>query len=92
MLKCKDIAHNASDYLAAEMPWFKKLPWHLHLFVCHKCRAFVDQFKLTILTVTRIEPKPLPDDKVERIVTQVLNQSRSEQLGEQSDGPLSPPK
>lgn len=49
MLKCKDVAELSSEYLSADIPWRRKLFWHLHLFMCGPCRRFVRHFKLSTL-------------------------------------------
>lgn len=53
MLKCKDIAHRASEFIDSEQSWQQKLSWHLHLFICSRCRRFVSQLRLTLATLRR---------------------------------------
>ena len=47
MLKCKQIAERATDYLEEQQTWSQRLAWKLHLFMCVNCRRFVKQLKLT---------------------------------------------
>ena len=53
MLKCKDIAHQASHYIDPSLPWYRKTAWYLHLAMCNNCRRFVKQFKLTVAFMQR---------------------------------------
>lgn len=71
MLKCKDVAASASDYLRDELPWYKKLPWYLHLAMCHNCRRFINKIKLTVAMSHRLRPPESDAETVDKIVSEV---------------------
>ena len=48
MLKCKDIANVASDYLDDNLDWKKLFFVKLHLFICVNCKRFVRHLLTTI--------------------------------------------
>lgn len=68
MLKCRDVAHNASDYLDKSMPWPRRLAVLLHLFICRHCRRFVRHLRIVRrFSYLRGGQRAEPDD-VARIV------------------------
>lgn len=48
MMKCRDVAEIASDYLDHELGIWSRLEVRLHLFACRHCRAYVGNLRLTI--------------------------------------------
>jgi len=57
MAECKNIAEEASNLLDGEIPFRKRMALHLHLLYCSCCRAYVQQLKQTISTITVLRPK-----------------------------------
>jgi hypothetical protein len=47
MLKCKDVAHLASDYLDKNIDGTLTLRIRLHLILCANCRRFVRHLRIT---------------------------------------------
>lgn len=70
MLSCKDINHLASDHIDNNLPFFKKIQFKLHLFMCHNCRNFIKQFKITVETLKKVN---LPVETPENVEVQVQN-------------------
>ena len=70
MLSCKDIDHLASDHIDNNLPFFKKIQFRLHLFMCHNCRNFVKQFKITVEMLKRVN---LTAETPETVEAQVQN-------------------
>ncbi len=66
MLKCKDIAHRASHYLDANLPWHKKVGWYLHLALCHRCRRFVRQFRTTLAVAKRLRRQQCSTEELQK--------------------------
>ncbi|WP_368045303.1 zf-HC2 domain-containing protein [Gilvimarinus algae] len=61
MLKCRELAQLASEYLDGSGP--KSLKWQirLHLALCHNCRRFVRHLRTTrelAARVSALEPAP----------------------------------
>lgn len=48
MLKCKDVAYQASDYLDKSLPFWQRVNIRIHLFMCGHCRRFIKQLKSTV--------------------------------------------
>lgn len=48
MLKCREVTHQASDYLDKNMPCRKVVNVRLHLMMCRHCRRFVRHLATTI--------------------------------------------
>jgi len=59
MLKCRDVAEQASEYIDRELSWRGYLAVRLHLLMCRVCREYVRQLAL----VTRAL-RHLPADDV----------------------------
>jgi hypothetical protein len=76
MLSCKDVTEKASDYLDKEMSLMQKLQFKLHLFMCHSCRRFVKQFKVTIGTVGRLEPEQVSDEAIDKQVKTIMKKTK----------------
>lgn len=76
MLKCRDVAQQASDYIESERPWYRKLGWYMHLFMCKHCRKFVRHLKLTVHTTRKILKLKANDEQVHSVMKSIeKNQS-----------------
>jgi len=58
MLSCKDISKLASDHIDNNLPPLMKMKVKMHLFMCHKCRDFINQMRLTVNTLKNLTPAP----------------------------------
>lgn len=47
MLKCRDIAHQASDYLDQQLTGWQRVRFRIHLLYCYYCRRFVNHLRIT---------------------------------------------
>lgn len=63
MLKCRDVAARASDYLDKQLDAKISFQMRLHLLMCAHCRRFVRQLKLTrnLTQQLVIEPEATTD-------------------------------
>lgn len=77
MLSCKEISELASDHIDHKLPFFKRMQFRMHLFMCHKCRQFVEQMQLTIDTISQIKPLPPEPSQVDDQVAKLMEISRS---------------
>jgi predicted anti-sigma-YlaC factor YlaD len=57
MAECKDIAEEASNLLDGNLPFRKRIALRLHLLYCSCCRAYIQQLKQTISTITVLRPQ-----------------------------------
>jgi len=67
MLKCRQIAEQASQYIDGELSLWGRMQYRTHLMMCHHCRLFVHNFKAGIAMLDRLHREKTPQDKVERI-------------------------
>jgi len=59
MLSCKDISKLASDHIDNNLPPLMKMKVKMHLFMCKKCREFVNQLNTTVETLKSLKiPQP----------------------------------
>jgi len=72
MLSCKDISNIASDYLDSNLSTFMKMKVKMHLFMCHRCRNFVNQLKSTIDTLHSIKTPSPEKSVIDRQVNELL--------------------
>lgn len=72
MLKCRDIAAKASDYLDNNQTLRERLAVAMHLLICGKCRAFIRHMRLALVYYRHIPPKTLSDAEAAAIAHQVL--------------------
>lgn len=68
MLKCRDVAQEASDFLDHAQPWTRRLAMWLHLFNCVHCRRFLRHLRITRRLGTLRGNEPASPEEVERIV------------------------
>ena len=47
MLKCKDVAHLASEYIDKSTPHKITLQMRMHLMLCANCRRFIKHLRIT---------------------------------------------
>ncbi len=57
MLKCVDIVALSSDYLDSQLCFSDGLAMRSHLAMCHNCRRFVRQMRLTLRALQQL-PEP----------------------------------
>ena len=48
MLKCRDLAVEASDYLDKSLPWHRRWRLGFHLFICVRCRRFLRHLRIAL--------------------------------------------
>ena len=70
MLTCQEVTELVTDYLEGRMSFLDRLSFHLHLGMCDRCRAYLRQMKVTIMTLGRLPDGPTPpavrDELLER--------------------------
>lgn len=73
MLKCREVAEMASDYIDKEMPWHRSMAIGLHLSMCKHCSGFVNKLRLVVTLVREQPPETLSEAEALTIVRQVVN-------------------
>lgn len=87
MLKCKQVAEQASDYLDKDQSLMQRLSWRMHLFMCKHCRRFVKNLRLTCEMAAQKELPEGSDKEVERVMECIADSNKSEnEPSNKSDG------
>lgn len=70
MLKCKDVAHLASEYLDQNTPAKINLQMRWHLMLCANCRRFLKHLQITNIVavgLAQLDDNVNAEDVLERI-------------------------
>ena len=70
MLTCRDLTELVTLYNEEELPLMQRLGFRLHVGVCHQCRAFLQQDRLTRRTLAKLPRDPVPPDVREELLRQ----------------------
>lgn len=81
MLKCREVAKMANDYIDKELPWHQSMAMGLHLSMCKHCSGFVRKLRLVITVVQKQAPESISDEEAEEIATRVLATAGSDNHG-----------
>jgi predicted anti-sigma-YlaC factor YlaD len=71
MLKCVEIVAVTSDYLDGQLRFTDGLSVRTHLAICHHCRRFVRQMRLTLRVLQQL-PEPEVSD-LEAVASQLAD-------------------
>jgi len=74
MLKCNEVAQNASAYLDGNLPPLSRWRIRLHLAMCENCRRFLEQLRLSgrLLRQHERARTHASDPEVDTLVEEVL--------------------
>jgi predicted anti-sigma-YlaC factor YlaD len=61
-ITCQEVVELVTDYLESRMAPEDVAVFEEHLDLCDGCRWYVEQMRLTIATVGRIEESDVPDE------------------------------
>jgi predicted anti-sigma-YlaC factor YlaD len=61
-LTCEEVVELVTDYLEGALRADESALFEQHLELCDGCRYYVDQMRITIATVGRVEESGVPDD------------------------------
>lgn len=76
MLKCKDVARRASEFLDGSPDRRLKWQMRLHLAMCHHCRRFVRHLASTRDLAAKVgQFEPCSEDKSREIVQNIRKKS-----------------
>ena len=67
MLKCRDIAARADEILSGELPWHRRVAVSVHLFMCERCRRFIEQYRCMVNIVAHAE-ETASDAEIARVL------------------------
>lgn len=77
MLKCRDVAHEASDYVDQNMSKWHRFWFNLHLMICANCRVFVRHVRATRDFIA-LRGRPAASDAEVQTVMQTIRKSDSQ--------------
>ncbi|HUE87946.1 MAG TPA: zf-HC2 domain-containing protein [Vicinamibacterales bacterium] len=63
MLKCRDVAERASEYIDHELSWRGYLAVRLHLLMCRVCREYVRQLSLVAHALQHLPADEVTSDR-----------------------------
>jgi hypothetical protein len=75
MLKCRDVAHQATDYVDRELSRGQALGMLLHLLMCANCRRFMQFFRIS-LQVLKYK-RQLTKQQASQLADQIIQRARS---------------
>lgn len=67
MLKCRDIAARADEILSGELPWHRRVAVSVHLFMCERCRLFVEQYR-RMVNIVALAEEPASEAEIARVL------------------------
>jgi anti-sigma factor RsiW len=81
MLRCRDIAEQASDYVDGQLSWRRQLAVRLHLVMCLFCRRYTRQMRSTVTLLQGLRSKGVgssPDEEPpsDADIQQILERAR----------------
>jgi anti-sigma factor RsiW len=66
---CSDVVELVTDYLERSLPADEATLVEQHLNFCEGCEWYVEEIRMAVATVGRIEPEQVPPDMRERLLT-----------------------
>ena len=61
-ISCQEVVEVITDYLEGKLPPEDVAILEAHLALCDGCRWYLDQMRITIATVGRVEDEEVPGD------------------------------
>lgn len=77
MMNCEQVTRAAGDFVERRLRVRERLMLLLHIAMCKGCRAYVEQFRLTLLAL-RAMPGPASEPAPEALMERFREQSRSQ--------------
>jgi hypothetical protein len=75
MMNCEQVTRAAGDFVERRLRLRERLMVLVHIAMCRGCRAYLEQFRLTMLGLRSL-PKPAAAPASEGLVEQFRRQSR----------------
>ena len=76
MLKCREFANLASDYLDKNLGWKESFSVKIHIFICVHCRRFIRHLLSTIHIVQGMEHQKATFGEIKVIVTRITEKTQ----------------
>ena len=62
LISCQEVVEVVTDYLEGTLPPDEAAVFEAHLELCDGCRSYLEQMRITIATVGRIEESDVPPE------------------------------
>jgi anti-sigma factor RsiW len=72
-ISCQEVVEVITDYLEGKLPPEDVAIFEAHLALCDGCRWYLDQMRITIATVGRIDDDEVPDELRETVLAAFRN-------------------
>lgn len=76
MINCKEVSDQASNYIDGNMPLMKRLSMMLHIFICTRCRIYLDQLRSTAAAIAAVKPKEKTALDTQDLVNNLLQEQK----------------
>jgi hypothetical protein len=70
MMSCREVAELSTEYLEGSLPFWRRMAVRMHLAMCRRCPAFMDQLRKTIELLGRLPPDPMPQETRAKLIMQ----------------------
>jgi anti-sigma factor (TIGR02949 family) len=67
-ISCQEVVEVVTDYLDGRLPQEDVAEFEAHIDLCDGCRSYLDQMRITIATVGRIEESDVPPEMRDRLL------------------------
>jgi anti-sigma factor RsiW len=75
-ISCQEVVEVVTDYLEGRMSPEDVAVFEAHLDLCDGCKWYVEQMRITIATVGRIDAADVPDEMRETLLAAFRSRSR----------------
>jgi hypothetical protein len=76
-ITCQEVTELVNDYIEGALDSHQMSLFEQHLNFCDGCDWYVDQMRVTIATVGRIEPEEVPPDVRDKLLAAFRDRDRS---------------
>jgi anti-sigma factor RsiW len=76
-ITCQELVEVVTDYLEGKLSPDEAAVFEAHLELCDGCRTYLDQMRVTIAAVGRIEESDVPPDMRDTLLAAFRGRSRS---------------
>ncbi len=74
MMNCEQVTRAAGDFIERKLKLRERLVLLMHIAMCKGCRAYVEQFRLTLLAL-RSMPQPASEPTPEALMARFREQA-----------------
>ena len=82
MINCKQVSEDASNYINGDLPLMKRLSIKLHVFICIRCRRYIEQIRSTAAMVATVRPKENLTENPQAIAKNLLGKYQKTTSGQ----------